>query len=190
MRRDMIRSLRPGRDERLRFEAGAADEESVTPSGSAGRGREAVSRRSERGQALVEFAIAAPVFVLLVAGIIQFGVAINYWFELNRLANQGARWAVVNSYPGCPRTGPNQPCPQTLQQYLSCEPVPDPLEPSVTVSFPAGTQRVGDPVKVSASSAWEMVPIIGVGTLTLNASATMRLEQEPGRYGAGSGTCP
>ena len=107
MRRDMIRSLRPGRDERLRFEACAADEESVTPSGSAGRGREAVSRRGERGQAMVEFAILAPVFVVLVAGIIQFGVAINYWLDLNRLANQGARWAAVNAYPNCGRLDPN-----------------------------------------------------------------------------------
>jgi hypothetical protein len=147
-------------------------------------------RRGERGQALVEFAIAAPVFVLLVAGIIQFGVAINYWFELNRLSNQGARWAVVNSYPGCPRTGPNAPCNPTLQRYLSCEPAPDALKPAVTISFPAGTSRIGDPVKVSASSPWTFVPIIGVGTINLTASATMRLEQAPGRYAAGTGSCP
>ncbi len=53
----------------------------------------------ERGQAMVEFAIIAPLFVALVAGVIQFGVALNYWLDLQRLANQGARWAVVNRYP-------------------------------------------------------------------------------------------
>ena len=147
---------------------------------------------NERGQAMVEFAIAAPVFVLLVAGIIQFGVAINYWFDLNRIANQGARWAVVNAYPGCPRTGPDTTCTPSLQQYLSCEPAPSALKPNVTISFPAGAtaDNVGDPVKVKVSSPWKFVPIIGIGTLNLTAEATMRIEQNRGRYVAGSGSCP
>ena len=52
-------------------------------------------RSRERGQALVEFALIVPLFLIIVVGIIQFGVGLNYWLDLNRIANQGARWAVV-----------------------------------------------------------------------------------------------
>src|SRR5438874_1762965 len=57
------------------------------------------ARRDERGQALVEFALLAPLFFMLVIGIIQFAVAFNFWFDLQRLANQGARSAAVNCGP-------------------------------------------------------------------------------------------
>src|SRR5687768_13441458 len=54
----------------------------------------AAGRERERGQALVEFALIAPLFLMIVVGIIQFGIGLNYWLDLNRIANQGARWAV------------------------------------------------------------------------------------------------
>ena len=34
---------------------------------------------------------------MIVVGVIQFGVALNFWLDMQRIANQGARWAVVNS---------------------------------------------------------------------------------------------
>ena len=58
-------------------------------------------RSRERGQALVEFALIAPLFLVIVVGIIQFGIGLNYWLDLNRIANQGARWGVVDKYPDC-----------------------------------------------------------------------------------------
>ena len=63
-------------------------------------------RRKDResGQAMVEFALILLPLLMLVAGIIQFGIGLNYWLDMQRLANQGARWAVVNAWPGCPRT--------------------------------------------------------------------------------------
>ena len=50
----------------------------------------------ESGQAMVEFALILFPLLLLVVGIIQFGIALNYWLDMQRIANQGARWAVVN----------------------------------------------------------------------------------------------
>src|SRR5918992_653966 len=61
--------------------------------------RKGMGSSCERGQALVEFALILPLFLILVIGLIQFGVGLNYWLDLNRLANQGARWAVVNCNP-------------------------------------------------------------------------------------------
>jgi hypothetical protein len=143
----------------------------------------------EDGQALVEFALVAPLFMLLVAGIIQFGVALNYWLDLQRIANQGARWAVVNSYPGCPRSGPDAPCSPTLQEYLASSPVSGGLAPTVRICFeeqngtPSGA-AVGDPVTVRLRSEFDFVPIVKIGRLELRAVATMRVEQVPTRYEA------
>ena len=147
------------------------------------------AHRRQEGQALVEFALVAPVFFLLVAGIIQFGVALNYWLDLQRIANQGARWAVVNAYPGCPRSGPDAPCLTTLQQYLASRPVSGGLQPDVEICFeeetgaPSGA-TVGDPVTVRLTTEFHLVPILKLVSLDLRGVATMRVEQKPTRYEA------
>ena len=53
---------------------------------------------------MVEFALILFPLLMLVAGIIQFGIGLNYWLDMQRIANQGARWAAVNNWPGCSRT--------------------------------------------------------------------------------------
>ena len=137
---------------------------------------------------LVEFALLAPLLLLIVVGIIQFGVALNYWLDLQRIANQGARWAVVNHYPGCPRSGPDAPCAPTLQQYLASDSVAGGLNPDVVICFeemngtPSGA-TVGDPVTVRLTTEFDFVPIVGkVGSVELTGAATMRVEHEPTRY--------
>ena len=150
----------------------------------------------EEGQATVEFALILLPLLLLVVGIIQFGIGLNYWLDIHRLSNQGARWAVVNSYPGCPRTGPQSPCsPITLQRYIACQPIALALKPTVDISFPSGASanKIGDPVKVELTTPFKLLPILGVGTLNLRAKATMRLEQDATRFTAGPYTpaaCP
>lgn len=154
----------------------------------------------ESGQAMVEFGLILFPLLLLVAGIIYFGIGLNYWLDEQRLANQGARWAVVNSYPGCPSTALNSLSCGTstsLQRYIACQPVAKALKPTVTISFPGvvspAVPKNGDPVQVTLTTPFKFVPIIGVGTINLKAKATMRLELTPVRYQAGSytpSTCP
>ena len=48
---------------------------------------------------MVEFVLIAPLLFLLVGGIVQMALALNYWLDMQRIANQGARWAVVARYP-------------------------------------------------------------------------------------------
>jgi len=153
-------------------------------------------RERERGQVLVEFALLLPLFLMLVIGIIQFAVALNFWLDMQRIANQGARWAVVNEYPGCPRTGPNTPCSTTLQSYLADQKISQGETLNVTICFPLGANTVGNPVKVKLSQPLSFMRIVSAFTpdrilsFTLRAEATMRLEQKAGRYAAnGSGTC-
>ncbi|CAN5174520.1 hypothetical protein BH20ACT13_BH20ACT13_18890 [soil metagenome] len=176
----------------LRFKARSADKGSMVSVVRGNPSRGDRQRERESGQALVEFALILPVFVVLVVGIIQFGVGLNYWLDMQRIANQGARWAVVNKFPTC-SSAPDTLCttPYTLQTYLQSEPVSGGLCPRVDITFPATTSEVGDPVKVLLWTPFTFVPILNLGTINLSADATMRLEQKPGRYQAGlsSSTC-
>ncbi len=51
--------------------------------------------RADRGQALVEFALVAPVLLLLVVGIFEFGRAWNALQAVTDAAREGARAAVI-----------------------------------------------------------------------------------------------
>ena len=50
--------------------------------------------RSQRSQALIEFALVSPILLLLLFGVIDIGRAIFYYDTLNHAAREGARVAV------------------------------------------------------------------------------------------------
>lgn len=54
-------------------------------------------KSNEGGQSLVEFAMVLPIFLLLVMGIIQFGLIFNGQITLTSAAREGARLAVVGA---------------------------------------------------------------------------------------------
>ncbi len=64
-------------------------------------------RRSPgRGQALVEFALVAPIFIFILLSLIEFGRAVYTMQMLNNAAREGARYAIVHgAEAGCP-SGP------------------------------------------------------------------------------------
>ena len=54
------------------------------------------SRAREEGQALVEFTLVLPVFLVLVLAIVQFGVAFHHYLVLTDAVRAGARAASVS----------------------------------------------------------------------------------------------
>jgi Flp pilus assembly protein TadG len=156
-----------------------------------GRSRPRRPLGEQRGVALVEFVLVLPLLLVLLFGMIDFGRAFNYWIDATHLANEGARWAVVNKNPSS--TG-------SLQQYVQQQAdtgelknggtssVPSPLE--VCINFPAGTS-VGEPVQVTASVTYHWLPFIssqalsGLLSTTVTGSSIMRLEATPTNYSAG-----
>lgn len=56
----------------------------------------------EGGQALLEFALVLPILLLLVLGIVSFGLYINADVTLQQAARIGARAASIGSTLGCP----------------------------------------------------------------------------------------
>jgi len=64
------------------------------------------SARRMPGQALVEFAIVAPIFFLILFGIIDFGRYVYYVQILNNAAREGTRYAIVHGADSLSPTGP------------------------------------------------------------------------------------
>jgi Flp pilus assembly protein TadG len=165
-------------------------------------------RRQEDGVALVEFALVAPLLLVLLFGMLEFGRAFNYWIDATHLANEGARWAVVNKNPASSGTLQNYIRQQAGTNELRAggsTAIPDALV--VCISFPVdsdGTSgQIGDPVEVTASVDYHWMPALGdlidklggndLATTTVTSSSTMRIEAAHTNYSAGSGgtgTCP
>lgn len=139
---------------------------------------------------MVEFVLISPLIFILVGGIIQLGLAINYWMDLQRIANQGARWAVVAHYPlpgGTSCTSSSASCSTTLQDVLASQ--AQSLDPTVSICFPNNTKAVGEPVQVRLATDFSFIPILGIGAVTLGADAEMRIEQPPGTVYDATGDC-
>jgi Flp pilus assembly protein TadG len=147
--------------------------------------------RDEGGVALVEFVLVLPLLLIILFAMLDFGRVFNYWIDATHLANEGARWAVVNNNPNTSGT---------LQTYIQQQgdtdelrnggssSVPDPLQ--VCVDFPNGA-TVGQPVHVTATVTYVWLPFLSSGALsdalstTVTGSSTMRLEALPTNYSAG-----
>ncbi len=52
---------------------------------------------NNRGQALVEFALVLPVLMLLIIGMMEFGLIINQYMVVTEAAREGARSAAVGN---------------------------------------------------------------------------------------------
>lgn len=67
--------------------------------------------RRPRAQALVEFALVAPIFFLLLFAIIDFGRYVYYVQILNNAAREGTRYAIVHGSASIDPTGPGSSDP-------------------------------------------------------------------------------
>lgn len=121
---------------------------------------------------MVEFALVLPIFLLIVAGLLGFGRVFFYWIETNHLANETVRWAVVdtNPYPG-----------ESLQQHAQQSTTEEfRRDVAVCIDFP-GTSflnvSIGDPVRVRVQKPFGFVPLLNLGTIRIDGSATMRVER-------------
>ena len=139
--------------------------------------------RRDDGVAMTEFALILPIFMVIVAGLLGFGRVFFYWIQANHVANETARWAAVDHNPWrplCPTgtpTGANG-C-QTLQQHganSASREFNDGAQQTTVCIALQGTRQAGEPLKVTVAKPFTFVPILNIGTITIRASSTMRIE--------------
>jgi hypothetical protein len=85
--------------------------------------------RAPRGQTMVEFALVAPLLVLVLGGVIILGLTIFYQQQLANAAREAARWASIHSATSqCPTTSWLEPAWNRLpdwfdkDMYYTCDP--------------------------------------------------------------------
>jgi Flp pilus assembly protein TadG len=158
--------------------------------------------RSERGTAVVEFALVAPLLFLLVFGIIEFGRVLNAYNQVTQLAGQGARAAAVNRNPdnsaiaAATGTVDDSDCGGKtysiqcqLSKYYAKN---DALSGATacilnTAANPLPTTP-GQPVTVKVSYQYKFVTgLFGFANITLTSTQTERAEGNPS-YTAGDQT--
>ena len=143
--------------------------------------RRGLNRRRSSGQALAEFALVAPLFFLLLLGIVEAGRFIFYYETLNNATREGARYAIVNGANtlGCP-TGP--PAPGTT----ACGPAGDDVRARVRqAAFGVMTGITVNPtwqpdngrgstVRVAASYTYRVLaPLVPLPPITISTESSL-----------------
>lgn len=134
-------------------------------------------RRDQRGTAVVEFALVAPILFLLVFGILDFGRALNYYNQLTQLAGQGARAAAVDGNPNGVGAASGTSIQSQLVNTYATGGIKNGIQACITnTSAPAA----GQPVTVQTSYKFTFLPLIGavVGSPTITLTATQSERQE------------
>src|SRR4051812_32595665 len=106
--------------------------------------------RCERAQGVVEMALVLPIFILLVMGIVDFGMGLRAYVTVNNSSREGARYAIV--------------CPSILNDDAIKTRVADYSNGLVTTSnvyvtwqTPAQRCKSGDSVKVQATTNYQFI---------------------------------
>jgi Flp pilus assembly protein TadG len=130
-----------------------------------------VSSRLQRanGQAFVEFALVLPVLVMLLMGILQFGLAFHNYLSITDATRVGARAAAVKRTAGACTAATT-----AIQNTVSAKQWST-ISSRITCTTPDGTDT-GDPVKLTVTYPYSIGLPGFSASGDLTASATERLE--------------
>lgn len=148
------------------------------------------NKTREQGASLVEFAVAMPLLLLLVLGIIEFGFVLAQMNEMRHGAREGARYAAVSrpDYDGSGAVNEDD----VLE--VTCDAVNLPgATVRVSASFDGGSDRLdyGTLTVDTDTDSLSGAPLISVLLPdTMTNEATFRLEQSAEWSAFGPTECP
>jgi Flp pilus assembly protein TadG len=136
-------------------------------------------RRCESGSQLIEFMIVFPILMLLIAGILDFGMLLRNYEVITNAAREGARVAILDGYD-------EADVQARVDQYLDAAGMGGPAVVNlvdVPVTTPAGTFTARS-VTLDYNYQWVTLsgfaPYFGgsFGTLPLQVVSVMRTENQ------------
>jgi Flp pilus assembly protein TadG len=144
-------------------------------------------RLRQSGSTLVEFAIIAPAFLLLMIGIIELSMAYFANLTMQHAVREGARYAVTGNSDLDPNASNQQRYQAVIQKMKdSSMGIYDKVNPVITVNGTSGTStgmfgNAGDIVVISIDCSWTfatplMAAIFKDGKTHFVVAATMRNE--------------
>jgi Flp pilus assembly protein TadG len=131
----------------------------------------------DSGSSLVEFAILAPLLIVLVLGIVEFGWLFGQYNEIRHGAQEGARWGAVSG-PDIDGSGISV---SDLVQRV-CDSTDLAAGTDVFVGADPGGAMKGDTGSITVTA--RITPLTGAPVISaflpdsLTSTATFRLEQE------------
>jgi len=140
----------------------------------------------QAGQALVEFALVLPILLLALFGVTHLGLAQVASHDQTHIAEEVARYVVVNQNPGA-KEG------KSLQAWAKAQADDgNSKNGKVCITFPNGA-KPAEPVTVEFTSTMSWLPLgstvakalQGVTNVQVKGTATMRLEQTPTEVAVG-----
>jgi len=124
---------------------------------------------NQKGQALVEFALVFPILLLLVMGILQFGMMLNSYLSIENASREGARAGIVGSSDS-----------EIRNTIISTSPSLDPNKLTVTITPAEANRKSGNTLTVKVTYNYNLtVPIISSlfnNVVPLNGQTSMRIE--------------
>ena len=146
-------------------------------------------QNGEKGQALAEFALLVPIFLILLFAIVDFGMGFYSWITVTNSAREGARLAAVHP----PLNVGSSPCSgqPSLKQCIedrvrdASDLINEDTNMTVTITNEQGAS--GESVVVKVDYEYDLItPLAGLiqfvsgnvfgPTLGLSSTADMRLE--------------
>lgn len=131
--------------------------------------------RGEDGQAMLEFALVLPIFLLILCGILDFGWLYYNQLALNNICREGARYAVVNTAEDHDTEGILRHIENFIEDTYPID------EIDVTVAYTKPLDPLSGDVVVAAEKEFRyLTPLIstvtGRPTRTLTAQVVMKVE--------------
>jgi Flp pilus assembly protein TadG len=127
------------------------------------------SIKNQKGQSLVEFAIILPIILLLLMGIVEFGMMLNSYLTIQNVAREGSRLGIV---------GGSDVEIDTLIRNIS--PNLTPADLTVDITPAENSRNSGETLTVSITYNYHMtVPIISAlfnNVIVLRSQSSMRLQ--------------
>jgi Flp pilus assembly protein TadG len=139
--------------------------------------------RTERGASALEFALVAPILILLLFGIVTFGLLFAQDLALSNAARQAARFAAVAGHT-CDQVKLEAQDAAPLIDDLALDDITVAIDPATspgcasTTTEPCRESGVGDNVTVEITYVADvLLPVPGLGsTRTLTSKGVFRCE--------------
>ncbi len=134
---------------------------------------QALRRKKQEGASLVEFSVIAPLFVVLLFGLVEFGMAIYDKGVLTNAGREGARFGVIYSNPRKTSTEIRT----KVQTYLTNVGFTD----TATINVTGAGGNSGDSLTVSVIYPYHFTVLPNfisglAGTMNLTANTIMLME--------------
>jgi len=139
-----------------------------------------MGRAGSRAQALVEFALVAPLCFLLIFAVIDFGRYVYYVQILNNAAREGARYAIVHGSNSLNPTGPTSSDPsgnavKSVVRSYAVGVIGDSTVLVVNPSWnPTSLNTRGTRVTVQVTYPFHsVIPVVPLPPVTINGESTL-----------------